>query len=109
MSAFVLTIDAGHGSLDTGPKLEGAMSRNGVVEAINAHRGMVGIKMDDGGFTIIELLSDWDLEVGDEIGWANGYGLGSEIYDNHTKGTRREVYVQNHDVSASLLRQQLLF
>ncbi len=85
------------------------MSRSGVVEAVNPHRGMVGIKTDDGGFTIIELLSDWNIEVGDEVGWANDYGLGSELYDNRTKGTRREVYVQNHDVSASLLRRQLLF
>jgi len=81
--------------------------RQGTVAAMNPRRGMVGIKTDDSGYTIIELLSDWDLEVGDRIAWSNGYGLGSEVYQNQTKGTRSEVYVQNHDVSQSILGVQL--
>ena len=83
------------------------MRREGVVAAINPTRAMVGIATEDDGFTVIELLSDWDLEVGDSIAWANGYGLGSEIYCNLTKNSREEVYVQNHGVSQSNLRQQL--
>ncbi len=68
---------------------------------------MAAIATDDDGYTIIELLSDFELEIGDQIAWANGYGLGSEIYSNLTKGTRAEVYVQNHAVSQANLRQQL--
>lgn len=82
--------------------------RKGKVAAANPNRGMVAIATEDGGFTIIELLSGWELEAGDVIAWENGYGLGSEIYKNLTKGTRAEVYVQNHDVSLSNLRAQLL-
>ncbi|AMY72146.1 hypothetical protein AKL17_2p0024 (plasmid) [Frigidibacter mobilis] len=40
--------------------------------------------------------------------WRNGYGLGSETYVNVSRGTRAEVYVQNHSVSRASLRQQLL-
>ena len=84
------------------------MRRKGKVAAINPHRGMVAIATEDSGFTIIELTSGWDLEVGDVITWANGYGLGSEIYENLTQRTSEEVFVQNHDVSMSNLPAQLL-
>lgn len=84
------------------------MRRHGRVAAVNPARGMVAIATEDDGYTIIELLSHWDIEVGDSIIWANGYGLGSEVYENVTKRSREEVYVQNHSVSQSALRQQLL-
>jgi hypothetical protein len=82
--------------------------QSGTVAAINPVRGMVAIATEDDGYTIIELLSDWNIETGDSIIWANGHGLGSEVYENVTKGTRAEVYVQNHAVSPDSLRQQLL-
>lgn len=84
------------------------MRRVGVVAEINPRRGMVAIATEDDGFTIIELLSDFELEVGDAMAWANGYGLGSEVYQNLTKSTSEDVYVQNHSVSKSNLGQQLL-
>ena len=84
------------------------MRRTGKVAAINPKRGMVAIATEDGGFTIIELLSGWDLDAEDVITWENGYGLGHEMYENLTKGTRDEVFVQNHDVSLANLRSQLL-
>ena len=80
--------------------------RSGTVADINPIRGMVAIATEDDGYTIIELLSDWN--IGDSIVWANGHGLGSEVYENVTKGTSEEVYVQNHAVSPDNLRQQLL-
>ncbi len=69
---------------------------------------MVAVATEDDGFTIIELLSDWEIEIGDSIAWDNGHGLGSEVYENLTKGTREEVYVQNHSVNQASLRRQLL-
>ena len=84
------------------------MSRSGVVAAKNPKRGMVAIRTEDDGNTLIELLSDFELELGDKVVWAEGYGLGSETYRNVTKGVSEEVYVQNHGVGESILRQQLL-
>lgn len=83
--------------------------RSGTVAAMNPRRGMVALATEDDGYTIIELLEEWELEPGDAITWQNGYGLGSEVYVNVSKGTRAEVYVQNHGVSQAILRQQLLF
>ena len=85
------------------------MRRSGIVAAMNTNRGMVAIATEDDGYTIIELLSEFELEIGDEITWENGHGLGSEIYHNLTRGTSEEVYVQNHAVTNASLRQQLLF
>ena len=84
------------------------MRRSGTVQAINPVRGMVAIATEDDGFTIIELLSDWEIEIGDSISWKNGHGMGSEVYENLTKGSRAEVYVQNHAVNEGQLPQQLL-
>lgn len=84
------------------------MHRKGKVAAINAARGMVAIETEDGGYTIIELLSDWELTVGDSMRWSDGYGLGGQMYENLSAGTRCEVYVQNHDVSRENVRQQLM-
>jgi hypothetical protein len=84
------------------------MKRSGIVAAINARRGMVGIRTEDDGYTIIELLSEFEMAVGDRISWDNGYGLGSEIYRNLSQGGSEEVFVQNHSVSSEALNRQLL-
>jgi hypothetical protein len=83
------------------------MERTGTVAAINPKKGMVAIETEDDGYTIIELLTSWDLEVGDTLSWKNGHGLGSEIYENISKGTKAKVYVQNHSVTKSHLASQL--
>jgi hypothetical protein len=46
---------------------------------------MVAIATEDDGYTIIELLSDFELEVGDEMTWANGYGLGSPPHQDQSR------------------------
>lgn len=82
----------------------------GVVSHINRSRGMVAIWVEDqGGHTIIEMLSGHPIEVGDHIVWGDGYDMGSCCYRNATKGWTADVYVQNHDVTAGSLRQQLLY
>jgi hypothetical protein len=81
----------------------------GVVRAINRGRGMVGIWVEErGGHTIIEMLSSHDIQLGDLMAWNAGTSMGGNTYQNLTKGWSAEVYVQNHDVSSSNLRRQLL-
>jgi hypothetical protein len=84
------------------------MKRTGTVAAQNKRRGMVAIKTEDDGYTIIELLSHFELSIGDKMSWENGYGLGHETYRNDTTGESEDVYVQNHAVSDAALKQQLL-
>jgi len=86
-----------------------AMQTHGVVRAINPRRGMVGVWVEDqNGYTIIEMLSSHEIELGDQMTWSDGYTMGGCQYRNVTKGWVAEVYVQNHDVNAQNLKQQLL-
>lgn len=84
------------------------MPRSGTIAAINSVRGMIAIATEDDGYTIIELQSDFELEIGDNISWSNDYGLGHEVYRNIDKNCSEEVYVQNHSVNQASLRSQLL-
>ena len=63
--------------------------------ALNPQRGMVAVLTEDDGYTIIELLSDFELELGDKVAWTNDYGLGSEVYKNLIKGVSAEVYARS--------------
>jgi len=83
------------------------MRRFGIVTAINPMRRMVALSSEE-GYTIIELLTYFDLEVGDEIFWDSGIELGMQRFCNLTKGSSNEVYVQSHGVQESQLRKQLL-
>jgi hypothetical protein len=80
----------------------------GVVHSINRNRGMVAIKTDDHGFTIIELLADERIDVGDCMEWINDTGCGHQKYTNHTKCAAMEVHVQNHWVNTEHVKEQLL-
>jgi len=85
------------------------MQTQGVVRAMNPSRGMVAIWVEEqGGYTIIEMLSSHEIDLGDQMSWADGYTMGGCQYRNLTKGWIAEVYVQNHDVSVHILKQQLL-
>lgn len=75
---------------------------------INPQRGMAAVLTEDDGYTIIEMIGGLEVELGDELSWANDYGLGSEMYRNLTQDERDEVYVQNHSVSDNNVRQQLM-
>jgi len=48
------------------------MKRQGTVLAINKKRRIVAISTQDNGSTLIELLSDFELDLGDQMNWENG-------------------------------------
>ena len=81
---------------------------NGKIFEINPKRGMVAVQTDNGDFSVFELLSEEDIEIGDPVHWRNDTGMGSETLTNLRSGQRFEVYFQNHWVSKSNLRKQLL-
>lgn len=80
----------------------------GVVRAINPCRGMVAIWVDErSGYTIIEMLSSHDIDVGDELSWCTDTTRGRNSYRNETRGWVAEVCVHNHGVPNSKLRDRL--
>jgi hypothetical protein len=81
----------------------------GVVKYINPTRGMVAVLIEDGQYSVFELLGGDPVEQGDVVSWLDDTALGSELITNHTQKQRYEVYFQNHYVHPSHLRQQLLY
>lgn len=77
------------------------------VRHINPIRGMVAALTEDGDFSIFELLGD-DVSVGDAVSWSGSTPLGGETITNHTQSRQFGVFFQNHHVTQSQLRQQLL-
>lgn len=77
------------------------------VVKMNLQRGMVALEAED-GYSIIEMLSDDPIEVGDIISWTEHLPEGETVVTNHTQNEKYEVYFQNHWVSRSDLDQQLL-
>jgi hypothetical protein len=81
----------------------------GTVHSMNPQRGMVAIETAGHCFTIIELLSDTHIDIGDSMEWSPDTGCGSQTYINNTKGSRMLVFAQNHGVTPTQRRQQLKF
>jgi hypothetical protein len=82
------------------------MRRSGTIALIDPEQGAAAIATDGQTYSIIELSPDWSVEIGDRIEWENGDALGFETYENVSKGTRGDVFVQNHEVSEKALRMQ---
>jgi hypothetical protein len=66
------------------------------VHSIDRLRGIVAIATQSSGFTVVELLAEGDVEVGDELTWITATGLGICEFANSTKGTRFKVNVLAH-------------
>lgn len=81
----------------------------GKVHSMNPRRGMVAIETAGHGFTIIELLTDTNIDISDVMEWAPDTGCGHQNYQNVTKQQTMRVYAQNHWVNPPQLRQQLLY
>ncbi|WP_413664690.1 hypothetical protein ACG1BZ_05255 [Microbulbifer sp. CNSA002] len=78
------------------------------IKAINPNRGMYAAKIhNDGSYVIFELLDMDEPDLGDEIIHANFYSMGGETFQNITKQSKIEVFIQNV-CGANLVRQQLL-
>jgi hypothetical protein len=77
----------------------------GIITEINAQRGMVSVKTDN-GFSIFELLSHENINVGDKLEW-NTDALGDCQVKNITQDETIEVYFQNHSVAAANVKKLL--
>ena len=66
---------------------------NGQITFINQRRGMAAVLTSNGGFTVIELLGGYDVQIGDVVsGDLESHG-GETIYNN-TQMESMDVYIQ---------------
>ncbi len=70
---------------------------------------MVAVLTDTEEYSIFEMLSDTNFEVGDEISWNENHPSMHTMIANLTKGEQVEVFFQNHWVSKNDLERQLLY
>jgi hypothetical protein len=69
---------------------------------------MVAVKTENGDYSIFENIGGEDINVGDQVEWANDTVLGDATLKIKTAGRTFQVYFQNHHVSLEALSQQLL-
>ena len=79
-----------------------------VISNINQHQGMVAVKSRNGDYSIFELQSSDEVNVGDQVEWTEDTVLGDATLKNKTQGATFQVYFQNHHVSLESLNKQLL-
>lgn len=65
------------------------------VVLVNQQRGMVAAKIEDGEYSIFELIGVYGVGVGDIVSSSDFYSMGGETYRNLTKNQNMDVYVQN--------------
>jgi hypothetical protein len=73
----------------------------GTIRLINNKRGMFAVEVDDGDYTIIELLCAGSPEVGDEIA-GNLHNVAGEKIRNITQQEDWDVYIQDFHASRTV-------
>ncbi len=75
----------------------------GIVKLLNPKRGMAAIETSN-GYTVFEILGDYDVEIGDEIsGDLDAHG--GETFKNISKEEDIEVYVEAIQATEQNARQ----
>lgn len=82
------------------------MRRKGTIAVIDLDQCAIAIATAADEYTIVEIDPDWRIDVGDAIEWENGDDLGFETYENVSKGSTGDVFVQNHYVNEKTMRLQ---
>jgi hypothetical protein len=78
---------------------------NGRVYAINREQALIAIETELHGFTIVELIGDADVEMGDEFSWDFELDTGTQTLSNVSANRTIEVTVRSHMVSRGAVRQ----
>lgn len=78
---------------------------DGRVVAIDRSRGLIAIETELHGFTIVELLSDADVETGDPLHWDSDLDKGTQTYMNGNTGRRLDVIVRQHLLGREAVRE----
>jgi len=82
---------------------------NAIIVLINHRRGMVAAQTTDGDYVIIELLGDYDIDIGHVVSHPDFTSMGGEKYQNLSTGELMDVYVQNLCATVEQAKKQCLF
>lgn len=76
----------------------------GTVKYLNKEDGMAAIETAAGQFTILGVMGDAALDLGDEVS-GDLEGDGAVALNNDSKGTAFDAYVEDNAASEDLARQ----
>lgn len=79
----------------------------GVISDINLQKGIVAVLTESEGYSIFEIISDDNLEIGDELNWSENLPMGTCAINNITKNEIINVYFQNHWYSNENIKKQM--
>lgn len=79
---------------------------NGTISHHNPSMGFVAVETDT-GYSIFELQSEMEYEIGDTVSWQPDTACGHTVILNRTRNRATKVFFQNHWVHRDDLRQQL--
>ena len=68
----------------------------GQIVAINHNNGMFIVRVEDGSYTVAELLGGYDIENGQRLA-GNLRDVGDAKLMNHDSGERMDCYLQGYD------------
>lgn len=77
----------------------------GNIYNINWQQGIVAVLTESENFSIFEILSDDNIEIGDEVFWTENHPLGDCEIKNISKDETIQVYFQNHWIEEKKLRK----
>lgn len=66
----------------------------GNIELISSNQVMVGVKTENGDFSVLELIGGYSPELGDIIS-GNLEDIGGEVVFNRTQGETWDVFIQD--------------
>ncbi len=76
----------------------------GKVRAINQQKGFIAVEIDGNEFSVIELLGEYGVEIGDVIS-GNIESLGRETVINKTQLEEMDVFIQDCHCDIQRVRQ----
>jgi hypothetical protein len=79
----------------------------GEISQINLQKGIVAVLTETEGFSLFEIFTEDDIEVGDELFWSEDHPLGDCNIRNLTKNKIMHVYFQNHWFNDESIKMQM--
>jgi hypothetical protein len=80
----------------------------GEISEINLQKGIVAVLTETEGYSLFEIFTDDDIDVGDELFWSENLPMGDCFVRNLTKNTMMQVYFQNHWFNYENIKKQML-
>lgn len=78
----------------------------GTIALVNAEDGLAAVKTEHGEYTVLGVMEDNAIDVGDVVA-GDLESLDHQVIENETRGTTLSVYVEDTELSLEAARMAL--